>query len=112
MKTLKTEDNFLINLDQVIYFTCNIGYSNGFWKEYNYEIKSHSDAYTNRVYTICDSIPEVHTKEECRKYALDVFEKFHKWLNGENCSYDISDFKKSLFEDDDGNESYLWFCGR
>lgn len=112
MKTLRTEDNFLINLDRVEFFTCGIGYSDGFWKEYNYVIKSRSESYTNRVYTICDTIPEVRTKEECRKYAADVFEKFHKWLNDENCSYDISDFRKSLFGNDDGNEQYDWFCGQ
>ena len=105
MQTLRTEDNFLINLDQVKYFRLHS------ITDFYYEIYVHMDDFVNTVYTICDTIPEAKTEVECRKYANDVFRKFQDWVSDDFHVYDISCFKEFLFEGDDDGEFYSWFCG-
>jgi hypothetical protein len=106
MQTLRTEDNFLINLDKVECFELHST------TDFYYEIRGHMNGFAYKVYTICYTIPEAKTEAECRKYANDVFRKFQDWVSDEFYVYDISCFKEYLFEDDDGNELYNWFCGQ
>lgn len=105
MQTLRTENNFLINLDRVEYFMLHS------ITDFYYEITVHMDGFVSKVYTICDTIPEAKTEAECREYANEVYKKFHRWISFEPIVCDISNFKESLFEDD-GNELYNWFCGQ
>jgi len=110
MRVLRTEDNFLINLDKIECFELHS------ITDFYYEIISHANGFVNKVYTICDTIPEMATEKECLKYANEVYKKFHRWISFEPIVCDISGFEEELFKDysefDHDAELYKWFCAR